>query len=158
MSAAIKQIEPLVEKKLAALGIELYELKYIKAGSRSILRIFIDKEGGITVSDCEKVSHEISVLLDVENFSQKPYALEVSSPGIDSPLTTEKEFKRVVGNNIKLRLKKSGGKNKTVYGKLTECSNGNLTVETQKGTEMISLSNVYNGKIELAFKQKLLEG
>jgi ribosome maturation factor RimP len=145
-------IESIVEEKLASLGYELYELKLIKAGSRSILRLFIDKEGGITVDDCEKASNEISVLLDVENFSQRPYTLEVSSPGIDRPLTTEKDFKRAIGNTIRLRLKESDGKSTTLHGNLIGCSNGNLTIETQKGIKTISISNIHGGKIEITFK------
>lgn len=149
---SIELLEPVVEKKLASLGYELYDLKLLKAGSRSILRLFIDKKGGITIDDCQKASNELSVLLDVENFSQKPYTLEVSSPGIDRPLTTEKDFNRAVGNTIQLRLNKSEGKSNTLYGILTACANGNLTVETQKGIQTISIANVSIGKIEVTFK------
>ena len=107
-NSIIESIKPVIEKKLTSMGLELYELKCIKAGSRLILRIFIDKDSSVTVDDCEKASHEISILLDVENFSQTPYTLEVSSPGIDRPLTTEKEFRRLVGNDIRVHFKEGG--------------------------------------------------
>ncbi len=152
MNSKIKRIEPLIEKKLSSMGLELYKLKVVKAGSRQILRLFIDNKNGVTIKDCERVSNEISVLLDVENFSQKPYTLEVSSPGIDRILTTEKDFKRVIGRKINLHLKESGEKSRKVQGRLIACSDGRLTVEMPKGIKMISISNIYSGKQEIAFK------
>lgn len=149
---AVEQIEPIIEKKLTSLGYELFDIKFIRAGSRSILRLFIDKKGGITVGDCEKVSHDISIMLDVENFSQAPYTLEVSSPGIDRPLTSEKDFIRAVGNTVRFRTKETEGKSRTLRGKLTACSDGICTVETTEGTTTIALSSIYSGKIEVAFK------
>ncbi|MFP4417547.1 MAG: ribosome maturation factor RimP, partial [Chitinispirillaceae bacterium] len=76
----LDRIRPLIEKKVQSLGLELYEIKYIRGG-RSILRVYIDKESGVTIDDCELVSNELSMLLDVEEFSRSPYTLEVSSPG-----------------------------------------------------------------------------
>lgn len=149
---AVEQIEPIIEKKLTSLGYELFDIKFIRAGSRSILRLFIDKKGGITVDDCERVSHDISVVLDVENFSKAHYTLEVSSPGMDRPLTSEKDFVRAIGNTVRFRLKETEGKSRTLQGKLTACSNGTCTVETAKGSTTIALSNIYSGKIEVAFK------
>ena len=148
----IERVKPIIEEKLVSMGLELYELKCIKAGSRLIVKVYIDKDGSVTVDDCEKASNEISILLDVENVTQKPYTLEVSSPGIDRPLTTEKDFRRAVGNNVKLSLKRSEGKNKTVLGRLVTCSHGDLNIETVKGMQTISLSDVNSGKIEIKFK------
>jgi ribosome maturation factor RimP len=134
------------------MGFDLYKLKFIKAGTHSILRIFIDKEEGITIKDCEEASHEISILLDVENFYNKKYTLEVSSPGIDRLLTTEKDFKRVIGKNIKLRLKEPDKKNSAVKGKLLECVDGSLTIDIQKEIKKVPVSNIVSGKTEITFK------
>ena len=150
-NSPIEGIKPLIEKKLASMGLELYELKCIRAGTRLIVRIYIDKEGSVTVGDCEKANFEISILLDVENFSQKPYTLEVSSPGIDRLLTTEKDFRRAVGNNVKLSLNDIEGKNKTVLGRLVTCSDGNVTIEMINGTQTIPLSDIKSGKIKIKF-------
>ena len=150
-NSLIESVKPVIEKKLASMGLELYELKCVKAGSRLIVRIYIDKDGSVTVDDCEKVSNEISILLDVENFSQNSYTLEVSSPGIDRPLTTEKDFRRAVGNTVKLNLKRSEKKNKTVLGRLVTCSNGNINIEMVKGMQTIPLSDINSGKIEIKF-------
>ena len=148
----IKQIEPILDKKLASMGLNLYELKFIRAGKYSILRVFIDKEGGITVKDCEKASHEISTVLDVENFYNKKYTLEVSSPGIDRLLVSERDFKRVVGKNIRLRLKEADKKNKTVSGKLIACQDGCLTMVINNDNKQVPVSNILSGKIEITFK------
>ncbi len=147
-----KQIEPIIEKKLASMGLNLYELKFVKAGKYSILKVFIDKEGGIDVKDCEEASNEISILLDVENFYLKNYTLEVSSPGIDRLLVTEKDFKHVIGKNIKLRLKESDKKNKNIKGKLFACSNDCLTMIVSDKNIDIPFSNILSGKIEISFK------
>ena len=150
-NSLIESVKPVIEKKLASMGLELYELKCVKAGSRLIVRIYIDKDGSVTVDDCEKASNEISILLDVENFSQISYTLEVSSPGIDRTLTTEKDFRRAVGNTVKLHLKRSEEKNKTVLGRLVTCSNGNINIEMVKGMQTIPLSDINSGKIEIKF-------
>ncbi len=150
--SVVETIEPIIEKKLASMGYELFDIKFIRAGSRSILRLFIDKKGGITIDDCEQVSHDISMVLDVEDFSKAPYTLEVSSPGIDRPLTTEKDFIWAVGNTVRFRIKEAAGKNRTLKGKLLACTDGKCTLETDKGTSSIALSNIYSGKIEVTFK------
>ena len=148
-NSIIESIKPVIEKKLTSMGLELYELKCIKAGSRLILRVFIDKDGSVSVDDCEKASHEISILLDVENFSQTPYTLEVSSPGIDRSLTTEKDFKRVLGNSVRVHFKDNEKKNRTVSGRVVTCSDGNVALETAKGLKTIPLPDITKGKIEI---------
>ena len=152
INSVIKEkFEPVIREKLIAMGLELYELKYIMAGSRAILRVFIDKESPVTISDCETVSHELSILLDVENFSQMPYILEVSSPGIDRPLVTIKDFKRAAGNNIKLRIRKPEGGFDTIYGILLSCSEECLEIKTATATKMVPLADIDSGKIETKF-------
>lgn len=150
----IKKIEPLILKKISSLGFELFGLKYFKAGSHAILRVFIDKEGGITISDCELVSNELSMLLDLENFSNRPYTLEVSSPGINRSLQTEKDFSRIKGKKIRVQIKdeEREGKTITVVGKVFDCSNGLLHLETEEGVKLLALSHVINAKIEVTFK------
>jgi ribosome maturation factor RimP len=150
--ADMRRIEPLLAEKVASLGLELYETKFFRAGSRGILRIFIDKPGGLTIADCERASHEISVLLDVENFSNTPYTLEVSSPGLDRPLIAEKDFKRVLGNQIKVQVKEGEDKDKTLYGRLLSCADNSITLETEQGQKQLSLNYITGGKVEISFK------
>ncbi len=98
-------LQKLIEPALAALGYELVGTEYLPQGRHSLLRIYIDTPDGITVEDCERVSHQVSGLLDVEDPIQGQYTLEVSSPGLDRPLFKREHFDRFAGQQIKLRLK-----------------------------------------------------
>ena len=91
-------IEPVLEEK----GLELVDVEYKKEGPNWILRIFIDKEGGVTVADCQKVSHLTGDLIDVEETIKIPFNLEVSSPGLDRSLKREKDFLKFKGKRIRL--------------------------------------------------------
>jgi ribosome maturation factor RimP len=152
MTLPIEKVTPAIERKLAEMGLELFEIKLIQAGSRRILRIYIDRATGVTIGDCEMASNEISMVLDVEGFTDRPYTLEVSSPGIDRPLTTEKDFRREVNRNLRLQVRDQSGGVRTVRGKLQACSDGALVLETDKGTVSVSLSDVHSGKVEVSFK------
>ena len=98
-----QSVMDLIEPILVAEGLELVDVEYKKEGSNWILRIFIDKEGGVTVADCQKVSHLTGDLIDVEETIKIPFNLEVSSPGLDRSLKREKDFLRFKGKRIRLR-------------------------------------------------------
>jgi ribosome maturation factor RimP len=93
-------ISPVVE----ALECELVGVEYARQGKRSLLRIYIDKENGVGVKDCQRVSHQLSGVLDVEDVIREQYQLEVSSPGLDRPLYTLEHFARFAGHKAKLNL------------------------------------------------------
>ena len=93
-------IAPVVE----SLDCELVGIEYGRQGNRGLLRVYIDKENGVGVSDCQRVSHQLSGVLDVEDVIQGQYQLEVSSPGLDRPLFTLEHFERFVGHKVKLTL------------------------------------------------------
>ena len=103
--SAVEKIKPVIEQKLKELGLELFDLRFFHAGPRSILRVTIDSQKGVTIHDCERVSHELSDLLEKENFAAgRPYNLEVTSPGIGRPLKTERDFQRITGHTVVLHL------------------------------------------------------
>jgi len=93
--------EPLLEK----LGYELVDLEYVPGRAHAILRVFIDRPEGVGLDDCERASHELSALLDVEDPVPVGYTLEVSSPGLDRVLRKPEHFKRFVGERIWLELR-----------------------------------------------------
>src|SRR3989338_6010051 len=93
-----KLIEPVVE----LLGYELVDVRFVVAQGRPILRVFVDKEGGVTVGDCERVSREIETLLEVESVVRERYLLEVSAPGLNRPVVQEKDFVRFAGKAASL--------------------------------------------------------
>jgi ribosome maturation factor RimP len=149
----IEEITPAIEEKLKFLRMELYDLKFIPAGRHSIVRVFIDKEGGVTIDDCERASQEISMLLDVENFSETPYTLEVSSPGADRVLKTRKEYTKVVGHYVRVELKSDEKKKPVVVGKCLGCADNVLALELDNGAEQkIPLDTITKGTMDIRFK------
>ncbi len=101
----LKEIEKAVGGVLAQEAVELVDLKFVSDGGRWVMRFFVDKEGGVTVSDCERVSKRIGAILDVTGIVPGRYSLEVSSPGMNRLVKKEKDFKRFSGERIKLRVK-----------------------------------------------------
>jgi ribosome maturation factor RimP len=148
-----EELVPLIEEKLKFLRMELYDLKFIPAGRHSILRIFIDKEGGVTIDDCERASQEISMLLDVEDFLQTPYTLEVSSPGADRVLRNQKDYAKVVGLYVRVELKSEEKQKPVVVGKCLKSADNVLTLELDNGTERaIPLDTIIKGTMDIRFK------
>ncbi|NLP03119.1 MAG: ribosome maturation factor RimP [Fibrobacter sp.] len=151
--SSVEKIRPVIESKLKDLGFELFDFRFFHAGSRSILRVTVDSENGVTISDCENISNELSVLLDVENFSAgRPYNLEVSSPGIDRQLRTEKDFRRTIGRDVVLHLTEGIEGKKTIRGRVVKCEGNKLTIMIEHNTVEIPLSDIYSGKEEIRFK------
>ena len=111
MRSVPEQLLEIVRRPVEALGFEFVgvELQH-RGGKRSLLRIYIDSEPGITVDDCSEVSRQVSGVLDVEDPIKGHYDLEVSSPGLDRPLFTKEHFRRFCGRkaSIKLRTKIAG--------------------------------------------------
>lgn len=106
---------PLVE----AQNFELVDVEYVKEAGSWYLRAYIDKEGGITVDDCEVISRAFSDKLDEEDFIEDSYILEVSSPGLGRPLKKEKDFVRSMGKELEIRTYRPIDRQKEFYGILT---------------------------------------
>lgn len=129
--------EALITPIIEANHFELVDMEYVKEGSNWYLRAYIDKEGGITVDDCELVSRAFSDLLDKEDFIEDSYIMEVSSPGLGRPLKKDKDFKRNIGNEVELKLYKAVNKVKEDVGILTAFDKDTVTIEHEDGTEAV---------------------
>jgi len=103
--AVNEQIEQLIETSIVSLGYELVGVEYLARGRESMLRIYIDSPDGIGIEDCERVSHQVSGILEVEDPITTAYTLEVSSPGFDRPLFRLTDFERFTGEEAKISLK-----------------------------------------------------
>ena len=99
-----KQVAELVEPILDEMGFELVDVEYLAEHGRWVLRVYIDKDGGVTIDDCARVSGEIGDLIDIKNFVEHQYVLEVSSPGVNRPLKRDRDFIRAIGKKIKVRM------------------------------------------------------
>lgn len=113
MKPTRENIVALIEPALEREGIELVDVECSRMGSRWLIRIYLDREGGITLQDCADMSRLIGDILDVNDIPPGPYNLEVSSPGLDRPLTRDADFVLFKGSKVKIRLKEKfeGSKN-----------------------------------------------
>ena len=127
---AEEMILPLVE----AQRFELVDVEYVKEAGTWYLRVYIDKEGGITVDDCELISRAFSDLLDEADFIEDSYILEVSSPGLGRPLKKEKDYARSMGKELEIRTYRPIDKQKEFYGILLAYDNNSVTIEEQDKT------------------------
>src|SRR5690606_7860364 len=105
MASKEELLVALLTPVVAALECELWGLEYVTGGQRKILRVYIDKPDGVQLEDCEKVSRQISSVMDVEDPIAGEYVLEVSSPGMDRPLYTLEQFTQFVGETAVIRLR-----------------------------------------------------
>ncbi len=103
--AVNEQITQLIETPVVSLGYELVGVEYISKGNDSVVRIYIDTAEGISVEDCERVSHQVSGIFEVEEPINSAYTLEVSSPGFDRPLFKLDHYAQFAGNEAKVTLK-----------------------------------------------------
>jgi ribosome maturation factor RimP len=105
VSSKLEQLQALLAPVIEALGYECWGLEFLSQGRHSLLRIYIDHANGILVEDCEKVSRQVSGVLDVEDPISNEYTLEVSSPGMDRPLFTLEQFAKHAGELVKIKLR-----------------------------------------------------
>ena len=129
--------EELVMPLITKHQFELVDVEFVKEGSNRYLRLYIDKEGGITVNDCEAISRPFSDLLDVEDYIEESYILEVSSPGLGRPLKKDKDFKRHLGDEVEIRLLRPVDRRKEWEGILTAYDDHTVTIETEEGEEKV---------------------
>ena len=115
---------PVVEEA----GCELWDVEYVREAGSWFLRIYIDKEGGVDILDCEKVSRALSDLLDEADPIEGSYTLEVSSAGAERPLKRPGDFQRFMGSPVAVKLYKAQGGRKEFAGVLTGYDNGDVTI------------------------------
>lgn len=116
---------------------ELVDVEYVKEAGTWYLRAYIDKEGGITVDDCEIISRQLSDWLDQEDFIEDSYIMEVSSPGLGRPLKKDKDFARSLGEEVEVRLYKPRNKQKEFTGFLKAYDENTVTIEMEDGSEEV---------------------
>ena len=140
-----KLMLPIVEE----MNFELVDVEYVKEGGNYFLRAYIDKEGGITINDCEAVSRRLSDLLDEADFIPDSYILEVSSPGLGRPLKKDKDFARSIGKEVEIRLFQAVNRKKEFTGVLSAYDKDSVTI-TQEDSEVIIIPRSGIALIRLA--------
>jgi ribosome maturation factor RimP len=121
------KIRSLVEEE----GLELVELNFFEGGSSAVLRIYVDKTGGVTLDECANLNRKIGDYLETENLISRRYLLEVSSPGLDRPLTSIGDFKRKIGEKVKIIFKEKDQGPTELIGQIKSVKDDHLILEIQ---------------------------
>ena len=127
--ALVNQIYEMVKPIADELNYQIYHIEYVKENGEYYLRIYIEKEGGITLSDCEALSRRVSDVMDEKDPIADPYFLEVSSPGLNRTIFTEEHYKRFIGREVMVRFTKAIDGKKNAKGILKEVNEDNIIVE-----------------------------
>jgi len=127
-------ITELIGTTVQALGLELWGVELLQQGRYSLLRVYIEREEGVTIEDCEKVSRQVSALLDVEDPIAGEYTLEVSSPGVDRPLFSVEQYAKYVGSEVNLKLRRAVDGRRKFKGQIIKVS-GDIVGLLVEGTE-----------------------
>lgn len=136
----------LVEPAVVEAGVELVELQFVQRKSSALLRVLVDKVGGVTLDQCAELSHRLSFLLEATDPIEGRYTLEVSSPGLDRALTTAADFRRKVGETVRVTLSAAAG-GREVVGEIIAMEDNRLTLQTETGEQQYSLDQVVRAKI-----------
>lgn len=124
-----QKVLPYLEPIAAENAVELVDLEFVKEGANWYLRVYIDKEGGVTIDDCEAVSRALEAKLDADDPIEQAYILEVSSPGIDRPLKKDADFVKYQGETVDVKLYKAKDGRKQFQGKLLGLAEDVLSIE-----------------------------
>ena len=148
----VEHLRGLVEPILHSLGYDLVDLAYAGHGGKGALRIFIDKEGGITLEDCVQASRFISHALDVEDPISHSYQLEVSSPGLDRPLKYLEDFQRYQGRMVKVKIHSPMENQSVLQGRLVgqEGDQIHIVLEGRKKA-IVPFQHILSAKLQLEF-------
>ena len=143
------QAEALLLPIVENLGFELVDVEYVKEGGTWYLRAYVDKEGGITINDCETVSRAFSEKLDEKDLIDEAYIMEVSSPGLGRPLKKEKDFARSLGKEVEIRTFRPIRHEKEFYGVLSAYDADSVTIAAEDGSQTFERKDI--ALIRLAF-------
>ena len=150
-SPVMKEVSALIEPILDEMEIELVDIEYLSEQGRWILRIYVDKSGGITLGDCTRVSREIGDLIEVKDIFHQEYVLEVSSPGLNRRLKKEKDFQRAVGKDMKIRMATPFEGQRNFRGNLQSFKDGILCLSVKDDLILLSYGNVEKANLVYDF-------
>ena len=145
----VDRVSAIADPILSNEGMELVEIEYRRESKGWVLRLYIDKEGGVTLDDCTRISQEVGRSLDVEDFISTPYTLEVSSPGLARPLKKEKDFMKYRNHMIKVKTIDPIENRRQFKGKLLGITENRIEIAMDGGVFQILLSNVAKANLEI---------
>jgi len=153
VSGKQSKIRALVEPAVEALGCELWGLEYLSQGRHSVVRLYIDTAAGVTLTDCEKVSRQVSSLLDVEDPINGEYTLEVSSPGLDRPLYTLEHYERFAGEMVTVKLRAPFDGRRKFTGRLSGVENSDVVIQVDGEEYLLPIESIEAGNLVPNFSE-----
>jgi ribosome maturation factor RimP len=153
---AVEKVWAVADRVTAGRGFELVDVEMKRERGGHLVRLFVDKEGGIGLSDLQSVSEEVSAILDAEDPIESSYTLEVSSPGLDRPLKKEADYRKSVGKLVKLSSYEPVEGRRHWTGRLTAFENGLLSVTLEKEggrVAQVPFEKVAHGRLEVEFSR-----
>lgn len=150
-TSVVESIIEIVEPILNDEALDLVDVEYKKLGKTWTLRIFIDRDQGITVDDCQKVSRQVEDMIEIDDLIANPFVLEVSSPGLDRPLKKEKDFLRFKDKAVQVKTFSPMENRKNFRGTIQDCKNKILFLDEESGLIEISLDKISQAKPIIKF-------
>lgn len=141
------ELVDLLSPTISDMGYELWGCEYLAQGKHSLLRIYIDKEEGIGIEDCQQVSKQVSALLDVEDPIPGNYSLEVSSPGIPRPLFSYKQYQRYIGEPVQIKTYKSVNGKRKLLGNIASATEQAVVIDINDEHYEILFSNIVKASL-----------
>lgn len=132
----VSRVTEIITPYAEELGLDIWDVRFAKEGTDWFLRIFIDKEGGISIDDCVDLTHAVTKPLDEADPISQSYTLEVSSPGVERELTADKHFEKYIGADVMVRLIRPVNNVRDYAGKLVSYNGGEITLSLADGEEL----------------------
>ena len=136
-------LEPVLERD----GFELVEVEWLRVGGRWTLRVFVDRQGGVGIDECQEVSRTVEPILDVEDLIEPAYDLEVSSPGVERPLRKASDFDRFAGQDVQMTLNAPLDGAKRVKAKLKGTDGDAVRIETPAGDRLVAYATIERARL-----------
>mgnify|MGYP000154751043 FL=1 len=145
-----ERVREFADSLLPAMGLELFDVQFRREGHGWVLRLVVDREEGVKLDDCSRVSRETSDFLDVEDIIEHPYHLEVSSPGLERPLRTVEECRRHLGKKARFKVKEEVDSRRVIIGELQSIDKDEISVLSEEGeTFKLNWENVQKARLTL---------
>ena len=150
-NSVIDSIHSIAGTLTAEKGMELVDVEFRKEGVGQVLRLFIDKNGGVTVDDCALISRELSTLLDINDVIEQKYVLEVSSPGLRRPLKKIEDFKRFEGKLVLIKTNEPIDNRKVFKGYLKDTNDKGIDMDIDGSIYSLSFNQIKKANLEIDF-------
>ena len=150
----VEDVEKCFEEMFGNTDLELVEVEYRREASGWVLRVYIDKEGGVLLDDCSMTSNQLGDIIEVKDIIPGAYSLEVTSPGLNRPLKKEEDFIGLIGETIKLKTRTLLNKRKNFKGVLKEFKDGMLKIDSDGKEFNISYKDVKKANLEYDYNKK----